>query len=493
MHSVCRGPVVISLSLIVHTNGVSDVPLGLAQQAPGSSATSCLEARLQDDSLSFLAWADMNHSQFTKHLRRFESPGVAPLFDGMNRKQYMENSRDCTLRGDTYFLLMADIKRYFRRVLRYTRVDGLTSQARNYPGLFVGVCVSASCTAFDMVNGFWPTLLGLIIPPSGVSASDRPLLLPKKKEEVACRQFSVLVSGAVKTIPKEESTLACKPIVPDIFVALAPNPSKRLELVSQQCQERFADRLDWRVTGQRWEPAIQEDRTDVSVNLKVPAGVSHVIVDVGAGLDSHEPKFFHQLENDTSLLVIALEPSPPAYEDLLRWRQRTGTDVATRFWIWPLAAAPEAGMRWLHHSPSQGECSSLLPFNADALIVAGTERCTLEGAGFLVPSLPLAELLAALPQHLELSLLKVDAQGLDLQVALSAGPALRRFRALSLEVQEELAEDPRIRTTMRYVGQPTKGEVVAALAREGFRLLNCQMNSDEIGEQDCDFEHVREE
>mmetsp|Transcript_53158 Transcript_53158/g.172893 ORF Transcript_53158/g.172893 Transcript_53158/m.172893 type:complete len:195 (-) Transcript_53158:452-1036(-) len=73
-----------------------------------------------------------------------------------------------------------------------------------------------------------------------------------------------------------------------------------------------------------------------------------------------------------------------------------------------------------------------------------------------VPVLSLRDLLQRLP---EVSFLKIDAQGLDLDILLSAEELLDRVREVELEMQDVEVGDPRL----LYKGQPTKSEVVQEL------------------------------
>lgn len=80
-----------------------------------------------------------------------------------------------------------------------------------------------------------------------------------------------------------------------------------------------------------------------------------------------------------------------------------------------------------------------------------------------VSSVTLVQALALLPARLPVRLLKIDAQGVDHTLVLSAPPALLRRRVdhISLEVRSD-------ECTPLYHGQAGCAEVVAAMATIGF-------------------------
>lgn len=101
-----------------------------------------------------------------------------------------------------------------------------------------------------------------------------------------------------------------------------------------------------------------------------------------------------------------------------------------------------------------------------------------------VQVITLASLLGALGVRRQVALLKVDAQGGDLDVIVSAGAELQRVRWLQVEVQDLPRGDPR----MLYGPQQySKMEVVKELASRGFILDVCTGNSEEVREEDCIF------
>lgn len=82
-----------------------------------------------------------------------------------------------------------------------------------------------------------------------------------------------------------------------------------------------------------------------------------------------------------------------------------------------------------------------------------------------VPVIRLADVMAKIPAHLPIEYVKVDVQGLDLQVIKSAGEALRRVGRVRAEVINEKS----------YVGigeekPATEDELVAYMDSMGFRF-----------------------
>ena len=83
----------------------------------------------------------------------------------------------------------------------------------------------------------------------------------------------------------------------------------------------------------------------------------------------------------------------------------------------------------------------------------------------VVPVVSLRSILAVLPGDVEL--LKVDAQGMDLDVVLSGRPQLHRVRRIHIETQSVGANET------VYAGQRTTAEITRVLERLGFRREMC--------------------
>eukprot|EP00747_Dinoflagellata_sp_TGD_P028418 gnl/TRDRNA2_/TRDRNA2_133260_c0_seq1.p2 gnl/TRDRNA2_/TRDRNA2_133260_c0~~gnl/TRDRNA2_/TRDRNA2_133260_c0_seq1.p2 ORF type:complete len:224 (-),score=51.39 gnl/TRDRNA2_/TRDRNA2_133260_c0_seq1:90-761(-) len=222
--------------------------------------------------------------------------------------------------------------------------------------------------------------------------------------------------------------------------------------------------------------------------LRLPGGVSSVIIDVGTASSS---EFMPALMEDPSLLLIGLEPQAALIEELQRSsREVLSSSCFQRLWLIRAAAGPETLGPYAHfHRTVFPECSSLLHPGAAVWERGGFFRdCVSLDAIDVVPVLPLEELLKRLPVRVER--LKVDAQGADLQVLISAGDFLRKkVQTIELECQELEREDWR----RLYPDGHTKAEAISFLQQRGFRLVRCSPNGGDahpLFEENCVFEAV---
>ena len=99
---------------------------------------------------------------------------------------------------------------------------------------------------------------------------------------------------------------------------------------------------------------------------------------------------------------------------------------------------------------------------------------------YQVPVLTLRSLLQLVPRPV--SLLKVDAQGLDLSVTLSGEAELR---GKVLKVIMEMQDVPAGEDRLIYEGQPTKSERVQPMGTVGYDLRDCTPNNPIIKEENC--------
>ena len=81
-----------------------------------------------------------------------------------------------------------------------------------------------------------------------------------------------------------------------------------------------------------------------------------------------------------------------------------------------------------------------------------------------VPSISLEAALRDAAAGRDVAFAKIDAQGLDVAVLRSAGPALARVKAVQLEV---VRDRPPIKCNVQYAGAEDSKCAVAALARMG--------------------------
>ena len=153
---------------------------------------------------------------------------------------------------------------------------------------------------------------------------------------------------------------------------------------------------------------------------------------------------------------------------------RAGWSVPDRALVLPFAVGAPEGTADFHVALSDG-CSSLLPMDADRNLDFRARRKNdwmvgfmqkLCGRGAAVRRVPVVSLGTILDQWLPdrtIDFLRVDAQGYDLRVILSAPPrALARVRVLELEMTSSDLKLP-------YAGADSCPEVVGNLSRLGFR------------------------
>lgn len=145
------------------------------------------------------------------------------------------------------------------------------------------------------------------------------------------------------------------------------------------------------------------------------------------------------------------------------------------------------------HTAEFDMCSSLMPLpgrehainhGLSEFIGNCMAKSSEEDASVQVPVVSMALVLDSLPPSQEVLLLKIDAQGSDLDVLKSAGAELRRVQRIVAEVQDL----PRGHPGLLYgPSQPVKEDVVIFLATRGFILDSCRSNTEEVLEEDCFF------
>ena len=221
--------------------------------------------------------------------------------------------------------------------------------------------------------------------------------------------------------------------------------------------------------------------------ISVPSNLTHTVIEIGCnghGLAWDTPftvsgvdgiQFGVPLSKQPSVLLVSFEPlldkyanylalesvpkhieqlhKPPSQLDQKRWQSALwreieqpptlGWSVPGRAIVLPFAVGKAEGTATFHVSKSDG-CSSLLPIDAAAMQFKGRRdwmkgfmqaAC---GQGAAVRRVPVVSLGTILDRWLPkrtIDYLKIDAQGYDLQVLLSASPqSLARVGALELEM-----------------------------------------------------------
>lgn len=222
-----------------------------------------------------------------------------------------------------------------------------------------------------------------------------------------------------------------------------------------------------------------------------------VLVNIGAH-GYLEAEWIYALRKPATVL-ICFEPDRANFHRLRLWVTTTlvsvlGEEVVQRVFVLPCAVGPVATpvdrFAWLHRSSfAEGQCNSLLPPRAErksALSDAGCGADTMLRERVLVVTL--REVLERLAGA-RVELVKVDAQGLDLQIIESGVDLVsQRVGRLQIEVQDVPDGDE----VLIYVGMHTKQAALATLAKLGFELITCTALSDER-EQDCTFRNRRQQ
>lgn len=204
--------------------------------------------------------------------------------------------------------------------------------------------------------------------------------------------------------------------------------------------------------------------------------IKRIKIDVGA----HDKVDVTEIGHDRSLFVIAFEPTPynylknPSHERLLMLPHAVSTDEGfTNFYM-----------------SAYDECNSLLPQSADVAPYLNNEsyaiKCITTQQKITVPTIRMETILKMIPSQLEVELLKIDAQGFDVQVAKSAGNQIRRVRRLILECQDVARNDP----LLLYKGAGTKADAVEYMRSVGFVLDSCEVNNEVIKEINCVFKRT---
>eukprot|EP00929_Paragymnodinium_shiwhaense_P032582 TRINITY_DN18030_c0_g1_i2.p1 TRINITY_DN18030_c0_g1~~TRINITY_DN18030_c0_g1_i2.p1 ORF type:complete len:400 (-),score=45.98 TRINITY_DN18030_c0_g1_i2:68-1267(-) len=229
----------------------------------------------------------------------------------------------------------------------------------------------------------------------------------------------------------------------------------------------------WEVGGKPWLP-LQEDGT-----FQLPKSVRRVFLDIGA-FQSEFSKG-HVTDQD-DLFVIGFEPGANFYDNI-----RHGF-LEPRFLVVPAAVASTGKSRIFHfHSEGGGYVMSSLKTlseSADVKKMPGMVQAALSvRRSKPVPIVSLESVLERIPADVRIPIVKVDAQGSDLDVVLSAGLQARRVERFLLECQDL----PRGHPDILYDGQPNKQEMVLTLRAMGFALERCWVNNPLIYEENCVF------
>jgi FkbM family methyltransferase len=181
-----------------------------------------------------------------------------------------------------------------------------------------------------------------------------------------------------------------------------------------------------------------------------PAGVTRVWVDVGAHfMETTQPL----LAKEKGVALVAVEPLAECWS---KWPKA--------HWLvaLPVALYLDRGSMDFHVNASK-VTSSLDAWETTGDAVDARTQ-TVETRS--VPVLRLEDVLSAIPRHLDIEYVKIDVQGVDLQVLRSAGEQLRRVGRVRVEVE-------RLHVYKGVAGEHpgTEQETVDYMSRMGFKLV----------------------
>jgi len=201
--------------------------------------------------------------------------------------------------------------------------------------------------------------------------------------------------------------------------------------------------------------------------LVLPSQVRKVVIEVGVWQRS---SFLKHLQKSDDLIVIGFEPqSVFANRHVNHPRlQIINAAVATR----------DFGSYTTFHAYRDTDSA----FSSLLLLTGKQDSCGANGAYKVeVPVFTLEELLLLIPSHIDVPLVKVDAQGADLTVVLSAGPLISRVGRFMLEMQNL----PFGHQDLLYVGQQTGRDVDNTLRVAGFSFERCWDENPALQEKNC--------
>ena len=184
-----------------------------------------------------------------------------------------------------------------------------------------------------------------------------------------------------------------------------------------------------------------------------------LVVDIGA----HDGSVFSlPYAKDRNNLVYAIEPIPELAEKIRSYG-------LPNLHVFCAAIGEEEGLATFYLNQDT-QTSSLLPSNADGVWMPYVD--SLKTIKTLEVSVVRLDNFMKSNRIVEIDLLKVDAQGYDLQVIKSAGDLIRKVKRIQLEVQ----------ITPLYKGSASKYEILEYLEASGFRLVSTRFQTEGLEE-----------
>jgi FkbM family methyltransferase len=191
-------------------------------------------------------------------------------------------------------------------------------------------------------------------------------------------------------------------------------------------------------------------------NKKEKDKTKRIWIDVGA---HHGERTLEAAKNDPRLTVFAIEPNIKAAVDIF--------GCLDNYIVIPMAVSECDGFSKFYINKWE-KASSLLPLNPiGAKSWNGNERLEVE-KDVVVPTIRI-DTFMTLMDIKEVELLKIDAQGLDYHVILSAGDRINNILKIILEVE--------ITTTSVYQGSGKKEKIIKFMEENGFALFDIEKQS----------------
>lgn len=207
----------------------------------------------------------------------------------------------------------------------------------------------------------------------------------------------------------------------------------------------------------------------------LPSGTERVWIDVGSDWSSFTSRDF------TVWPALKWPGGASSAEEFSRSEDLVSIAIdANKEYLVPLAALPrtipvhaaitgEEGTVVFRHYEAPG-ASSVLPPGDQAKGSPGIpDICVHVVSEERVPSHRLETILDRIPKSVRVEFVKVDAQGIDLDVVKSAGRSLKRIEKVMIEVQKTSEKNPEF-----YKGQNGYDEAVSWMTANGFALNNEQ-------------------
>jgi FkbM family methyltransferase len=167
---------------------------------------------------------------------------------------------------------------------------------------------------------------------------------------------------------------------------------------------------------------------DASGQVVLPDWVERVKIDVG--LSYSAANSVQWIRQDPNLIVFGFEPLPESCIRLRDWllEQADSNSLIKQLVILPVALGRVSGTAQLHIAADDTASSSLL--TPKHIVQSGTVR---------VQVFPIVDLLRAISHEKvrRVDYLKLDCQGMDLEILKSAGEELRRIALVTAEAEDE--------------------------------------------------------